>query len=159
MPRVKSAITSYQTWVKTLTPVSTNYKKLFTGTVFNIDVALGNADYLKLLMDWLTKERSEENLKFLQAVKTNPKAVAARKAAGDKTVSADRAVDKAGLSASAGAPASAKAMAGESAGAGGGGGTGTNLQEQGVDEPDIAKTDGSRLLSLKGRRLTMATPL
>lgn len=83
------------------------------------------------------------------------KAVAARKAAGDKTVSASRAVDKAGVStsSSSGNAASAKVAAGESAGARGGHGTGTNLQEQGVDEPDIAKTDGRTLLSFKGRRL------
>ena len=33
-------------------------------------------------------------------------------------------------------------------------GTGTNVQEQGVDEPDVVKTDGERLFRLEGHTLT-----
>lgn len=76
---VQSATTSYQAWVKNLEPIAKNYKKLFTGETFNFDVCLNTPALQKVLMDWLTTEHSEENLKFILAVKPNPKAVAARK--------------------------------------------------------------------------------
>lgn len=37
----------------------------------------------------------------------------------------------------------------------GAGGTGTNVQEAGVDEPDLAKTDGRLLVHVEGRRLVL----
>jgi hypothetical protein len=46
-------------------------------------------------------------------------------------------------------------LAGESDAAVGNGATGTNVQEAGVDEPDVAKTDGSVLVRVLGRRLVV----
>ena len=82
----------------------------------------------------------------------------------DRSVSAAKAVDKAGVTVPA---------AGESAGAGGSnqkgnaasaagaavgpGGTGTNLQEHDVDEADIAKTDGDTVVSLRHGKLRVFT--
>ncbi len=78
------------------------------------------------------------------------KAVAARKAA-EEAKAAKGSVKEDVLQ--KGAARTGKASGSAAAAADRGGGTGTNLQEQGVDEPDIAKTDGKTLLSLKGRRL------
>jgi hypothetical protein len=43
-------------------------------------------------------------------------------------------------------------------GAVGSGPTGTNLQEQGVDEPDLAKLRDGRLVVLSGNRLRSSPP-
>ena len=53
--------------------------------------------------------------------------------------------------AAAGAPAAARSAAGQDAV--GSGPTGTNLQEQGVDEPDLAKLQDGRLVVLTGNRV------
>jgi uncharacterized secreted protein with C-terminal beta-propeller domain len=54
-------------------------------------------------------------------------------------------MDSAGPKEKAGAPADAV----------GNGATGTNLQERDVDEPDVAKVDGSRVLTLTGGKLNV----
>ena len=56
----------------------------------------------------------------------------------------------------AGAPttvASADSAASTGAGAGGGDFSGTNVQEIGIDEPDIVKTDGQRIVAVAGNTL------
>jgi uncharacterized secreted protein with C-terminal beta-propeller domain len=53
------------------------------------------------------------------------------------------------------APADSRAGAVPGAAPVGNGPTGTNVQEQGVDEPDIAKIDGDRVLSLVNGKLTV----
>ncbi len=55
---------------------------------------------------------------------------------------------------SAAAPVSAERSSSEAVGTGA---TGTNLQEQGVDEPDLAKTDGKHVVTVTGRRLTVVS--
>lgn len=64
--------------------------------------------------------------------------------------------------AAAGADTAATSGSGALAGATGSGPTGTNLQEQGVDEPDVAKTSGDLLLVVAQNRLQVlragATP-
>jgi uncharacterized secreted protein with C-terminal beta-propeller domain len=64
------------------------------------------------------------------------------------------------FSATAGVPAADGLAARDSAatGAVGSGPTGTNLQEQGVDEPDLAKLRDGRLIVLSGRRLMSSPP-
>ena len=59
-------------------------------------------------------------------------------------------------STAAGAPSATSASAGTDE-AVGSGPTGTNLQEQGVDEPDIAKLSDGRLVVLTGNRLQVVT--
>lgn len=54
----------------------------------------------------------------------------------------------------AAAPVSAQRASSEAVGSGA---TGTNLQEQGVDEPDLAKTDGKHVVTVTGRRLTLVS--
>ena len=63
------------------------------------------------------------------------------------------------FSATAGVPAADGLAARDSAatGAVGSGPTGTNLQEQGVDEPDLAKLRDGRLIVLSGRRLKVVS--
>lgn len=55
---------------------------------------------------------------------------------------------------SAPAPVSAERSSSEAVGTGA---TGTNVQEQGVDEPDLAKTDGKHVVTVTGRRLTVVS--
>ena len=67
-----------------------------------------------------------------------------------------------GVALAAGAPAAAEARtsAGDAAagtGAVGNGATGTNLQEQGVDEPDLAKLQDGRLIALAQGRLQIVS--
>ncbi|HSK28136.1 MAG TPA: beta-propeller domain-containing protein [Jiangellales bacterium] len=70
---------------------------------------------------------------------------------------ADAAVSDTSAAAPAPAPAeeAARGGAGLDAGAVGPGESGTNVQEVGVDEPDLMKTDGSRLLVVREDRLVV----
>ena len=75
---------------------------------------------------------------------------------GDVAMAGGVARDSASSSAG-GAPAAATASGADGGEAVGSGPTGTNLQEQGVDEPDLAKLRDGRLVVLTGNRLRVVS--